>query len=86
LIELVEAQASCELYELLKRPEEKYATERAYDKPKFVEDVVRDITAQLNADTRILAYTVEAEHFESVHNCSAKAMVENGELDTENDT
>jgi GTP cyclohydrolase IB len=68
LIELVEAQASCELYGLLKRPEEKYATERVYDKPKFVEDVVRDIAVQLNADTRILAHMVEAENFKSIHN------------------
>jgi GTP cyclohydrolase I len=76
LIELVEAHASCELYGLLKRPDEKYVTERAYDNPKFVEDVVRDIAVQLNADARILAYAVEAENFESIHNHSAYAMVE----------
>lgn len=79
LIELVERQASCELYGLLKRSDEKYVTERAYDNPKFVEDVVRDIAVQLNADARILAYTVEAENFESIHNHSAYAMVEKGE-------
>lgn len=76
LIELVEAQASCELYGLLKRADEKYVTERAYDNPKFVEDLVRDVAVELNADPRILAYTVEAENFESIHNHSAYAMVE----------
>ena len=76
LIDLVEAQASCELYGLLKRPDEKYVTERAYDNPKFVEDMVRDVAAQLNADERILAYTVEAENFESIHNHSAYALIE----------
>lgn len=76
LIELVEKQASCELYGLLKRPDEKYVTERAYDNPKFVEDMVRDVAASLNADERILAYTVEAENFESIHNHSAYALIE----------
>ena len=55
LIDLVEEQASCELYGLLKRPDEKYVTERAYDNPKFVEDMVRDIAAKLNQDERISA-------------------------------
>jgi GTP cyclohydrolase I len=76
LIELVEGQASCELYGLLKRADEKHVTERAYDNPKFVEDVVRDIAVRLNADSRILAYLVESENFESIHNHSAYAMVE----------
>ncbi|MCO6412365.1 MAG: GTP cyclohydrolase I FolE2 [Thiogranum sp.] len=76
LIELVEEQASCELYGLLKRPDEKYVTERAYDNPKFVEDMVRDIAARLNADDRISAYTVESENFESIHNHSAYALIE----------
>ncbi len=75
LIELVEKQASCELYGLLKRPDEKYVTEQAYDNPKFVEDMVRDVAALLNADERIDAYTVESENFESIHNHSAYAMV-----------
>ena len=55
LIDLVEKEASCELYGLLKRPDEKYVTERAYDNPKFVEDMVRDVAARLNADERICA-------------------------------
>jgi GTP cyclohydrolase I len=77
IIDLVEKEASCELYGLLKRPDEKYVTERAYDNPKFVEDMVRDVAAQLNAEKRIVAYTVESENFESIHNHSAYALIEN---------
>jgi GTP cyclohydrolase I len=76
IIDIVEKEASCELYGLLKRPDEKYVTERAYDNPKFVEDMVRDIAVKFNADDRIRAYTVESENFESIHNHSAYAMVE----------
>jgi len=76
IINLVEKQASCELYGLLKRPDEKFVTERAYDNPKFVEDMVRDVAAQLNAEKRIVAYTVESENFESIHNHSAYALIE----------
>ncbi len=76
IINLVEKQASCELYGLLKRPDEKFVTERAYDNPKFVEDMVRDVAAQLNAETRIDAYVVESENFESIHNHSAYALIE----------
>ncbi|WP_137939112.1 GTP cyclohydrolase FolE2 [Chitinivorax sp. B] len=76
LVQMVEAQASCELYGLLKRPDEKHVTERAYDNPKFVEDMVRDVAAQLNADHRIDAYVVESENFESIHNHSAYALIE----------
>ena len=75
LIELVESEASCELYGLLKRPDEKYVTERAYDNPKFVEDMVRDIAARLNRDERIASYIVESENFESIHNHSAYAQI-----------
>jgi GTP cyclohydrolase I len=75
LIDLVEKQASCELYGLLKRPDEKYVTERAYDNPKFVEDMVRDVAAALNRDNRIDGYTVESENFESIHNHSAYATL-----------
>jgi GTP cyclohydrolase IB len=77
IIDIVESQASCELYGLLKRPDEKVVTERAYDNPKFVEDIVRDIAHQLNLDDRVLAYTVESENFESIHNHSAYALIEN---------
>lgn len=76
LIEMAEEQASCALYGLLKRPDEKYVTERAYDNPKFVEDMVRDIAMQLNADDRVRAYKVESENFESIHNHSAYACIE----------
>ena len=76
LIDIVEQEASCELYGLLKRPDEKYVTERAYDNPKFVEDMVRDIAVRLNKDERILGYVVESENFESIHNHSAYALIE----------
>ncbi len=76
IIDIVEGQASCELYGLLKRPDEKFVTERAYDNPKFVEDMVRDVAAVLNGDRRIEAYVVESENFESIHNHSAYALIE----------
>lgn len=75
LIQMAERQASCELYGLLKRPDEKYVTERAYDHPKFVEDIVRDVAGALNADPRVDAYVVESENFESIHNHSAYAQI-----------
>ncbi len=76
LISLVEEQASCQLYGLLKRTDEKFVTEYAYDNPKFVEDMVRDVAAQLNRDARIGSYTVECENFESIHNHSAYAVIQ----------
>ena len=76
LVRKIEAQASCELYSLLKRPDEKFITERAYDNPKFVEDIVRDVAAAMNAETLVDAYVVEAENFESIHNHSAYALIE----------
>jgi len=75
MIALVEAQASSELYGLLKRPDEKYVTERAYDNPKFVEDMVRDIATIFNNEPRIKNYIVECENFESIHNHSAYACI-----------
>jgi len=75
MIDIVEKQATCELYSILKRPDEKFVTERAYNNPKFVEDMVRDVAVELNKDERITAYTVEAENFESIHNHSAYALV-----------
>jgi GTP cyclohydrolase I len=80
LVQLVESQASCELYGLLKRPDEKYVTERAYDNPKFVEDMVRDVAALLNREKRIDAYVVESENFESIHNHSAYALIERNKI------
>jgi GTP cyclohydrolase I len=76
LVALAEGEASCEIYGLLKRPDEKYVTERAYDNPKFVEDMVRDIAGRLDRDARIQAYVVESENFESIHNHSAYALIQ----------
>ena len=76
LIDMAESEASCELWGILKRPDEKYVTERAYDNPKFVEDTVRDVAVALNEDRRVRAYVVESENFESIHNHSAYAMIE----------
>ncbi len=83
LIDLVEEEASCQLYGLLKRPDEKYVTEYAYDNPKFVEDMVRDVAARLNAEDRIDAYVVESENFESIHNHSAYALIEHDKREDE---
>jgi GTP cyclohydrolase I len=76
IIQLVELEASCEVYSVLKRPDEKYVTEKAYENPKFVEDVVRDIAARLDRDDHITWYSVDSENFESIHNHSAYAYVE----------
>jgi GTP cyclohydrolase I len=76
LIDIAEREASCELFGILKRPDEKYVTERAYDNPKFVEDIVRDVAVRLNAEPRVRAYTIESENFESIHNHSAYALIE----------
>lgn len=81
LIEIAESEASSELYGILKRPDEKFVTERAYDNPKFVEDMVRDVATRMNADERIAAYTVESENFESIHNHSAYALIEHDKDD-----
>jgi GTP cyclohydrolase IB len=76
LIDIAESEASCEVYGILKRADEKYVTERAYDNPKFVEDIVRDVAVRLNKENRVRAYVVEAENFESIHNHSAYALIE----------
>jgi GTP cyclohydrolase I len=76
LIQCAEAEASCEVYSVLKRPDEKYVTERAHENPKFVEDVVRDIASSLEADPNITWYSLDAENFESIHNHSAYAFIE----------
>jgi len=75
-IRIAEQAASCELWAVLKRTDEKYVTEQAYDNPKFVEDTVRDVAAALRADGRVLAFRVESENFESIHNHSAYALIE----------
>ncbi len=78
IIRIAEEEASCELYGLLKRADEKYVTERAYNNPRFVEDLVRGVAARLAADARIDAFAVEAENFESIHNHSAYARIARG--------
>ena len=76
LIELVEASASAQLYSLLKRPDEKFVTEAAYDNPVFVEDLVRNVAQKAKSHPRITWFRVEAENFESIHNHNAWAMIE----------
>ena len=76
LIEAVEQQASCELWGLLKRADEKFVTERAYENPKFVEDLVRDVATQIKNVVGVQHFRVEAENFESIHNHSAYAVIE----------
>ena len=76
LIRVAEEEASSEIYGLLKRVDEKFITERAYDNPKFVEDLVRDVAARLRDHPAVSSYVVEAENFESIHNHSAYARIE----------
>jgi GTP cyclohydrolase IB len=76
LIRIAEQQSSCELWAILKRADEKYVTEKAYDNPKFVEDLVRDIAVELNKDNRVSSYELSSENFESIHNHSAYAYIQ----------
>ena len=76
LINLVEQSASSDVYSVLKREDEKYVTERAFNNPMFVEDIVRDIALKLNDDPNITWFAVESENFESIHNHNAYAYVE----------
>jgi GTP cyclohydrolase I len=78
LVTLVEQSASSELYSLLKRQDEKHVTERAYENPVFVEDLVRNVVLRLNAHPDVTWYKVEAENFESIHNHNAYACIEKG--------
>jgi GTP cyclohydrolase IB len=75
LIDVVEDSASCELFPLLKREDEKYVTEQAYDNPAFVEDVVRNVTEKLQGDARVDWFSVESENQESIHNHNAYAQI-----------
>lgn len=79
LIEMVEASASCELYSVLKRPDEKYVTEAAYDNPVFVEDLVRSVAQKALSHKKIKWFRVEAENYESIHNHNAWAVIEGGD-------
>lgn len=76
LITLIEGCASSPVYPILKRPDEKYVTEYAYEHPMFVEDVVRQVASSLNTKSEFSWYSVEAENFESIHNHSAYAYIE----------
>jgi GTP cyclohydrolase IB len=76
IIQLVESSSSCDVYSILKRPDEKFVTEKAYENPMFVEDVVREVAKKLAADPNITWFSVESENFESIHNHSAYAYVE----------
>ena len=78
MIELVESSASCDVFSVLKRVDEKSVTERAFANPKFVEDIVRDVAKKLNADDNIIWFSVSAENFESIHNHSAYASITSG--------
>ncbi|AEA34369.1 GTP cyclohydrolase FolE2 [Hippea maritima] len=75
LVEVAESSASCEIYSLLKRPDEKFVTEKAYNNPMFVEDIARNITLELSKDKRIPHFSVEVENFESIHNHNAYAFI-----------
>ncbi len=78
MIELVEDSASCDVYSVLKRPDEKFVTEKAFRNPKFVEDIVRDVAEKLKRDESITWFSVSAENFESIHNHSAFAYITSG--------
>ena len=82
LVDIAQQSASCEVYSILKRPDEKHVTEHAYENPKFVEDMVRDVAIALDADSRIANYVIEVENFESIHNHPAYAKII-GSLETE---
>jgi len=75
LVELLESAASCPVYAVLKRPDEKFVTEAAFDNPKFVEDIVRDLAITLDNEKRVKWYAISSENFESIHNHSAYAQI-----------
>lgn len=76
LVKIMENAASAPVYAVLKRPDEKFVTEQAFDNPKFVEDIIRDLAVALDADPRITWYSIESENFESIHNHNAYALIE----------
>ena len=76
IVEIVETRASCDIFSVLKREDEKFVTEKAYDNPKFVEDIARDVSKILMDDENITWFSVSAENFESIHNHSAYAYIE----------
>ena len=72
----MEGAASAPVYAVLKRPDEKFVTEQAFDNPKFVEDIIRDLAGALDKEDRITWYEVQSENFESIHNHNAYALIE----------
>jgi GTP cyclohydrolase IB len=76
IIRLVEESTSCEVFSVLKRNDEKFVTEKGYENPMFVEDVVREIALKLEADPNITWFAIDSENFESIHNHSAYAYIE----------
>ena len=76
LVKIMEGAASAPVYAVLKRPDEKFVTEQAFDNPKFVEDIIRDLAVALDNEDRITWYSIESENFESIHNHHAYALIE----------
>jgi GTP cyclohydrolase I len=76
LVRIMEGAASAPVYAVLKRPDEKFVTEQAFDNPKFVEDIIRDLAVAMNKEDRITWYSIESENFESIHNHNAYAKIE----------
>ena len=75
LVDILERAASCPVFAVLKRPDEKHVTERAYENPKFVEDIIRDLAVGLERERRVLSYEISSENFESIHNHNAYAQI-----------
>jgi GTP cyclohydrolase I len=75
IVEIIEQAASCPVFAVLKRPDEKWVTEQAYDNPKFVEDIIRDLALGLNREDRIISYDISSENFESIHSHNAYAQI-----------
>jgi len=76
LVKIMEGAASAPVYAVLKRPDEKFVTEQAYDNPKFVEDIIRDLALAMEKEPRIVWYSIQSENFESIHNHNAYAAIE----------
>ena len=81
LVKIMESAASAPVYAVLKRPDEKFVTEQAFENPKFVEDIIRDLAVALNKEDRITWYSIESENFESIHNHNAYAKIERDKRD-----
>ena len=75
LVQHLEAAASHPVYAVLKRPDEKFVTEKAFENPKFVEDIIRDLAVMLNEDDRVVQYDISSENYESIHSHNAYAQL-----------